>query len=1027
MVKQRLTVDKNHFIERATRIYNAWNEDEALKQLDSLIFCAGVNPDDNPYTKMQAIQSWLFNCALPDTLLILTKEGIHFLGSNLKAKFFSPLESKENLNPAVPPFTVYTRNKEDQDKENFDKLLAVVMEAGQKCGHFAKDEPNSPFSTAWDAALKAKNQTMVDVALPFAKLFAVKDEKEVELMKRSAHGTVNAWNYLRRKIVDIVDMEKRIKQSALSDDVDKAMVSVEVQGDLAKVNSLETCYGTIVQSGENCQLKFSVYSPEKLLQFGSICSMLGIRYNFYCTNVARTLMVMPTPLMEELYELLLTTEAAVIEALKPGTPISAAYEAGIKHFKERKPDYVQYLVKSFGFVTGIEFRENALIINNRCQHLVEKNMTFVVAIGLENFPNKQPGKEEDKKSIFISDTILICEDGPNDILTVAAKSRLRSNSIRFREEDKKANNAVEDLPSRVKRSVVLQEQTRHKQTNEEKRKLRQRELADQLNEEAKERLLSNRSDGSQPQKAKKSNVSYKSEDKFPDEDEVEKLMLYVDKKHDTVIVPIFGVPVPFHISMVKNASFSIESDFAYLRINFTHPGSQIGKQSAQFPNAMAKYLKELTFKSNNIREPGQMNPPSMNLQTAARMIKELQKRFRTQEAEEREKEGAVKQDKLILSQNGKGNPKLKDLYVRPNIIAKRISGTLEAHVNGFRYTSLRGDKIDVLYNNIKHAFFQPCDNEMIILLHFHLKNPVLWGKKKYSDVQFYTEVGEITTDLGKYHHMQDRDDIQSEQMEREMRKKLNLAFQNFCDKVFRMTNEQVDFDTPFNELAFVGAPHRSTVTMKPTSSCLVHLTEWPPFVVTLDEVELVHFERVTSNTSTFDLVVVFKDYSKKPHSVGQIPSTSLDGIKDWLNSCDIRYSEGPMSLNWGNIMKTINEDPEAFFEEGGWNFLLASDDEQEDGEDESDESSFHASDDGSEASSEEDDDDEVSEGVSEEEEESAAEASLDSEEEEGKDWSDLEEEAAKADRVKAREEDEEERHRKRKGGKPVAPAAKRRR
>jgi hypothetical protein len=35
-----------------------------------------------------------------------------------------------------------------------------------------------------------------------------------------------------------------------------------------------------------------------------------------------------------------------------------------------------------------------------------------------------------------------------------------------------------------------------------------------------------------------------------------------------------------------------------------------------------------------------------------------------------------------------------------------------------------------------------------------------------------------------------------------MCKKLNLAFQNFCDKGFRMTNEQVDFDTPFNELAF---------------------------------------------------------------------------------------------------------------------------------------------------------------------------------------------------------------------------------
>lgn len=61
-------------------------------------------------------------------------------------------------------------------------------------------------------------------------------------------------------------------------------------------------------------------------------------------------MVMPTQLMEQLYELLLTTEAVIIEALKPGQPISAAYEAGINHFKEQKPDYLQYLVKNFGFI-----------------------------------------------------------------------------------------------------------------------------------------------------------------------------------------------------------------------------------------------------------------------------------------------------------------------------------------------------------------------------------------------------------------------------------------------------------------------------------------------------------------------------------------------------------------------------------------------------------------------------------------------------------------------------------------------------
>ena len=44
-------------------------------------------------------------------------------------------------------------------------------------------------------------------------------------------------------------------------------------------------------------------------------------------------------------------------------------------------------------------------------------------------------------------------------------------------------------------------------------------------------------------------------------------------------------------------------------------------------------------------------------------------------------QGIVKQDALIVNPN-RGNPKLKDLYIRPNIVSKRISGTLEAHTNG---------------------------------------------------------------------------------------------------------------------------------------------------------------------------------------------------------------------------------------------------------------------------------------------------------------------------------------------------------
>lgn len=55
------------------------------------------------------------------------------------------------------------------------------------------------------------------------------------------------------------------------------------------------------------------------------------------------------------------------------------------------------------------------------------------------------------------------------------------------------------------------------------------------------------------------------------------------------------------------------------------------------------------------------------------------------------------------------------------------------------------------------------------------------------------------------------------------------------------------------------------------------------------------------------------------------------------SSCDIRYSEGIQSLNWTKIMKTITDDPEGFFESGGWTFLDPESDAEENVEDEEEE------------------------------------------------------------------------------------------
>lgn len=92
-------------------------------------------------------------------------------------------------------------------------------------------------------------------------------------------------------------------------------------------------------------------------------------------------------------------------------------------------------------------------------------------------------------------------------------------------------------------------------------------------------------------------------------------------------------------------------------------------------------------------------------------------------------------------------PCLEDLKMRPNLTGRKTSGTLEAHSNGFRYTSTKGERVDVNYSNIKHAFYQSCEGELIVLVHFNLNQPIMIGKKKTNDIQFYTEAGIQTEDL----------------------------------------------------------------------------------------------------------------------------------------------------------------------------------------------------------------------------------------------------------------------------------------
>ena len=344
---------------------------------------------------------------------------------------------------------------------------------------------------------------------------------------------------------------------------------------------------------------------------------------------------------------------------------------------------------------------------------------------------------------------------------------------------------------------------------------------------------------------------------------------------------------------------------------------------------------------------------------------------------------------------------------------KRVPGEVEIHQNGLRYRDHRANVIDVLFGNVKHLFFQPCTHELIVIIHVHLKNPIMVGKKKTKDVQFYREATDMqfdeTGNRKRKHRLHDDEEYEMEQEERRRRAALDKEFRSFAEKVQNAApQDSFSVDIPMRDLGFNGVPFRSSVYMQPTTECLVQLVEPPFTVITLDEIEIAHLERIQFGLKNFDLVIVFKDYHRQPAHINTIPVEALDTVKDWLDSIDIPYTEGPLNLNWGSIMKTVLADPHQFFKDGGWSFLNTETD-SEDQEEESDESAFEMSDshlqEASESSEEDSDfDDDASA--------DASDASMD-DEDSGEDWDELEKKAKKKDRESGLDDEEKGRKRKR--------------
>lgn len=345
-------------------VYQAWknpeNEYQALSTTDAIILVLGQD-EDIVYSKSSSLQHYLFGYELTDTLMVFCEKQILFLASKKKIEFLKQVEQGKENEGDVPAITLLVRDKNDKDKANFEKIIDAIKKSreGRTLGVFSKDKFKSEFLDAWKDVLKsAKLENTTDVSTAFAYILAQKDESEIGITKRAAAMSVDVYSkYLRQQIMEIIDSDKKVRHNKLSENVEQAFQNKKYVGQSTDTTRVESCYPTIIQSGGNYSLKFSVTSDKNTLHFGSIVCMLGARYKNYCSNIVRTLLVNPSKEQEDTYSFLVELQEHIIEKLTDGEKLSDIYAEGVKYATEHKKELLENLTKTFGFAMGIEFRE----------------------------------------------------------------------------------------------------------------------------------------------------------------------------------------------------------------------------------------------------------------------------------------------------------------------------------------------------------------------------------------------------------------------------------------------------------------------------------------------------------------------------------------------------------------------------------------------------------------------------------------------------------------------------------------------
>lgn len=884
MSEVRDEIQRHDVVGRWGRLEAEW--DARFPSVDALLVKDGSDADSIKL-KVMALQAWLLRREFSNSILVLGKTTLIILTSKERLALLEGLPDKA---AAAGKRVVLLEKTPDAPAKDFERLFEATAAAGlAKFGGFAREKQGGAFIDAFEKELAVRGVTETDVSGAFQEFLSVKSPEDLELVGRCAKANVFLMKELIVKIENLLEDNASVSHAkitkSMENQIEKSRKTLEDSLGV-RTKHLDYPYFPVVQSGKAFDLKVDAESNGDPLSQNYILLNLAVKYFELNTNIFRTLLVDPTAQDKTHYSALCKIHDFVISALGPGIRCADVYNRTVEMVRNTHPDLVAALPANFGFGIGYEFREACLLLNAKNEKgELHEGQVMVVVTSLKDLK----GRNDQLYSIHLSDTVQITSTSHIN-LTSGVSKRLDdigyllegndSHEAKPAKNHKASSTPKPDLtevdfsgPMAARtRTAQRMEELKKEQNKLKRMKQHQKELLNIKMQELEERVASGTfaSKASESSKINLEKLKAYTPENFPVKANPRNIL--VDVKRNSVLLPINGQLVPFHVSCLKNVTKHAEAKVATLRFNFFTPGISAG--NIIFPNpehfgGPLVYVKELTFRSHNVENYNQI----------AKDIKEVQKNLK----QSLNGTAEAANEKLSLANKLKF---LNDIKMRPAMNGRKTAGQLTAYENGFRFTNKStSENFDLALGNIRHAVLQPCDQDLIVIIHFALKEKVVINKKDYHHVQFYTEVGLLTEDLNdprRRNRGHDYDEFEEEELERQAKEYYNKQFIEFCGYVEKHWKSTLKFDSPFFESGFHGSHAYNNVTILPTSHCFVSLVEQPFLVVAYSDIELVSLERIDNKIKNFDMIVVFKDYTRPVQTITNIPKNKLDMLKAWL-------------------------------------------------------------------------------------------------------------------------------------------------